>query len=179
MLQITIPSTELYNDRTGEFYTIKEQVLQLEHSLVALSKWESFWCKPFLSKDSKTFAESVDYIRCMTLTQNVNPNVYRHITNLHIAQVSKYIELPMTATTFSKEKKPANREIITSEIIYYWMTSFNIPFECQKWHLNRLLAFINVCNLKNKSPKKRGKKELMNRNTSLNAARREAMNTTG
>ena len=133
MLKLIIPAVEQYDEINDEFITTKEHVLQLEHSLVSLSKWESKWCKPFLSKDAKTFEESTDYVRCMTLTQNVDPSVYAYITDQNVAQVSQYIETPMTATIFSNEKKTLNREIITAEIIYYWMISMTIPFECQKW----------------------------------------------
>jgi hypothetical protein len=115
----------------------------------------------------------------MTITQNVDDNIYNYITNDMILQVRNYIEADMTATTFVNDKKVTNREIITAEIIYYWMIALNIPFECQKWHLNRLLTLINVCNIKNTPPKKMSKKELMNRNTSLNAARKQALQTRG
>lgn len=179
MLKITIPSIELYDEAKEEFVFSKEQVLQLEHSLVSLSKWESRWCKPFLSKDKKTIQESIDYIACMTITQNVDPNIYTRITSEHIEQVTEYIDAPMTATTFSNQEKSINREVITSEIIYYWMVALNIPFECQKWHLNRLLTLISVCNIKNKPPKKGNKKDIMSRNAALNAKRKQQLNTMG
>ena len=179
MLKIAIPNIEQYDEARNEFISTKAQVLQLEHSLVSLSKWESKWCKPFLAKEEKTFEESVDYIRCMTITQNVDDNAYLAVNYNHIREVTKYIEAPMTATIFSKDKRPPNREVITAEIIYYWMVTLNIPFECQKWHLNRLLTLINVCNVKNNPPKKMNKKELMNRNAALNAARRQSLNTKG
>jgi hypothetical protein len=179
MLKITIPKNEQYDELKNEFFSIKEQSLQLEHSLVSLSKWESKWCKPFLSKEKKNFKESVDYIRCMTVTQNVDENVYYGINDNHIDEVMKYIEAPMTATILPKDKTSPGREIITSEIIYYWMVTLNIPFECQKWHLNRLLTLINVCKIKNNPPKKMGRKELMSRNASLNAMRKQSWNTKG
>ena len=179
MLKLIIQSTEQYDEDKNEFITPKERTLQLEHSLVSLSKWESKWHKPFLSKEAKTFEESVDYISCMTITQNVDPDIYNFVTSEHIKKVGEYIEATMTATTISKEPKSMSREIITAEIIYYWMISFNIPMECQKWHLDRLLMLINVCNAKNATPKKIGKNELASRNAALNAARRKAHNTTG
>ena len=180
MLRLMIPSTELWDRNKREFITTKEQALHLEHSLVSLSKWESKWCKPFLTKDKKSVEETIDYIRCMTLTQNVDPHVYNAITNEHIEQVNKYIEAPMTATWFAEEKnsKP-NKEQITSELIYYWMIALNIPFECQKWHLNRLLTLVRVCNVKNQPPKKMSKKDLISRNSKLNAERRKLLNTRG
>lgn len=180
MLKITVPAIELYDEAKEEFVSSKEQVLQLEHSLVSISKWESKWCKPFLSKDDKTTEESIDYIRCMTITQNVPDDTYSRISLKHVEEVAAYIEAPMTATIFSSTKKgPGSREIITSEIIYYWMIAMNIPFECQKWHLNRLLTLINVCNIKNQPPNKMSKKELIERNKMLNASRRNAMNSRG
>lgn len=180
MLKITIPKIEQYDEVHNEFVYTKEQVLFLEHSLVSISKWESKWHKPFLSKQEKTIEESIDYIKCMTITQNVDENVYKFINKEHIDQVTNYIEAPMTATTFSKDKnRSTNRETITSEIIYYWMIALNIPFECQKWHLNRLLTLINVCDVKNNPPKKMSRKEVMSRNAALNASRRRMYNTRG
>ena len=180
MLQITIPATELWNEKTNEFVKTKEQILQLEHSLVSLSKWESKWCKPFMSKTDKTSEETIDYIRCMTITQNVDFDVYNCITNEIVEEVSKYIEAPMTATTFSNDNKNViNREIITAEIIYYWMVALTIPFECQKWHLNKLLTLINVCNIKNQPNKKTGKGNIYAHNRALNEARRKQLNTAG
>lgn len=180
MLRITVPANELWDGTKGEFVPVKEQTLQLEHSLVSLSKWESKWCKPFFAKDEKSYEETIDYIKCMTLTQNVSPNVYRNLTRENIEEINKYIESPMTATTFSNFQHGAsNREIITSELIYYWMIALNIPFECQKWHLNRLLTLIRVCEIKNTPPKKMSKRDIMNRNAALNAARRKQLNTKG
>lgn len=180
MLQITIPAVELWDERKQEFVTTKEQTLSLEHSLVSLSKWESKWCKSFLTKQEKTFEETLDYIKCMTITQNVDPEIYRYLTNENINEVNRYIEAPMTATYFSDEKNSkTSREQVTAELIYYWMIALNIPFECQKWHLNRLLTLIKVCNIKNQPPKKRSKKEIMSRNAALNAARRKQLNTKG
>lgn len=180
MLRITIPGGELWNERNNEFITVKEQPLQLEHSLVSLSKWESKWCKPFLTKQEKSDEEIMDYIRCMTLTQNVDPAAYRNLSRQNYEQVDQYIEAPMTATWFGKERNgPGNREQVTAELIYYWMIALNIPFECQKWHLNRLLTLIRVCNIKNQPGKKMSKRELLSRNAALNAARRKKLNTRG
>lgn len=180
MLKITIPGQEFWDEEKERFINTKGATLQLEHSLVSLSKWEAKWHKPFLAKGDKTVEETVDYIRCMTLTQNVNPSVYDFITNDVIDQVSNYIENPMTATWFSKEEKgPPGREVITAEIIYYWMVAYNIPFDCQKWHLNRLLTLIRVCNVKNAPPEKLSPKEIAKRQAALNAARRKAHKSKG
>lgn len=181
MLEITIPSQELFNEATNEFIYIKEQTLKLEHSLVSISKWESKWLKPFLDKEPKTQEETIDYIRCMTITQNVDPLVYYGVTSDNVNSVSEYIDSPMTATWFSKaqDRPRGNREIVTSELIYYWMIALNIPMECQKWHLNRLLTLIRICNIKNQDPKKMSKSAIMSNNKALNAARRAKHNTRG
>ena len=180
MLQITVPPREQWIEATEEFVTSKEQTLQLEHSLISLSKWESKWCKPFLSSNDKTDEEIIDYIRCMTLTSNVKPEVYYNLSAENIAQVDRYINAPMTATTFNNHgQKTTTKEIVTAELIYFWMISHNIPFECQKWHLNRLLTLIRVCNVKNTPAKKLSRSEIMNRNASLNAARRAKLNSKG
>lgn len=180
MLVITIPATEMFNEKTQEFLTFKEQTLQLEHSLVSLSKWESKWCKAFLSRNEKTTEEVIDYIRCMTITQNVDPSVYNRLTRSNIEAINKYIDAPMTATVFyENNSQGGTKEQVTSELIYYWMISLNIPMECQKWHLNRLLTLIRVCNIKNTPPKKMSKREIMSRNAALNATRRKQLNTKG
>ena len=179
MLTLIIPATEYYDEIKEEFITLKCQKLQVEHSLVSLSKWESKWNKPFLTKEEKTIEETVDYIRCMTITQNISDTVYDRLTNDNMNEVRKYIEAEMTATKFLNQKKSINRETITAEIIYYWMIALNIPFECQKWHLNRLLTLINVCNIKNTPTKKMNNKDLRSRNAQLNAARRESLKTKG
>ena len=179
MLTINIPDREWFNDATQEFITVKGTTLQLEHSLVSLSKWEAKWNIPFLSKDEKTLEQTLDYIRCMTITQNVNPIVYEQLSEENIKQINKYINSSMTATTFSNLNNNPSREIITSELIYYWMISLNVPMECQKWHLNRLLTLIRVCNAKNAPAKKMSARDIMSRNSALNAARRKKYNTKG
>ena len=180
MLQITLPAVEFFDENKQEFIVLKERTLQLEHSLVSLSKWESKWCKAFLGKQEKTSEETLDYIKCMTITQNVEPEVYKRLTNDNIIQINKYIEAPMTATTFLDDKAAKNnRETVTAELIYYWMIALNIPFECQKWHLNKLLTLIRVCNIKNAPPKKRSTREIMSRNAALNASRKKKFNSRG
>lgn len=187
MLQIVIPAREADElwDEEKEIYipipALKEQVLQLEHSLVSLSKWESKWCKPFFDKQEKSYEEIIDYIKCMTLNKNVDPYVYYRLTDENFAQINDYIESPMTATTFSNMNKGAKgrREIITSELIYYWMIALNIPFECQKWHINRLITLIEVCEIKNTPPKKMSKQATASHYAALNAARKKKYNTKG
>lgn len=180
MLKITVPPFELFDSQNNEFIQVKSQTLQLEHSLVSISKWEQKWHKPFLSRDEKTTDELLDYIRCMTITQNVNPLVYVGIDNQIMNQIIDYIDDSNTATWFRDDGHTSKqREIITSEIIYYWMISLNIPPEYQKWHLNRLLTLIRVCNEKNTPPKKMSSKEIAQRNRKLNEARKQALRTHG
>ena len=180
MLQITIPSIELWDESKEEYVYMKERTLQLEHSLVSLSKWESKWCKSFISNKNITEEETMDYIRCMTLTQNVPKEVYDYMPDSIIEQITAYINAPMTATYFSKiDNSKSSREPVTSELIYYWMIALNIPFECQKWHLNRLLTLIRVCSIKNTPPKKMSKRAMMSRNSTLNAARRQKLGSRG
>ncbi len=180
LLEIVIPAFEQYDESTNTFLTSKEQKLALEHSLVSISKWESKWKKPFISRDKKTVEETIDYIRCMTITKNVNPDVYYGIPVEIIKQINDYIDDPMTATWInSQEPKRYSRQVITSELIYYWMVTYRIPMECQKWHLNRLLMLIQVCDEKNKPPKKMSQRQIMSRNAALNAARKAKLHTKG
>ena len=180
MLTIKIPDTEYYNEETSQFVSVKERTIDLEHSLVSLSKWEAKWCKPFLGKDQKTSEEVRDYIRCMIIDRNVPDNILYALSKQQEKQIVEYIDEKMTATTFSDISSASkNREIITSEIIYYWMISLNIPFECQKWHLNRLLTLIRVCSIKNAPPKKMGRQSIQMRNKELNEQRRKQINSRG
>lgn len=181
MLQLEIQvSPEGWDEVNERFVKPEVKILKLEHSLVSISKWESKWNKPFLSSDAKTDEEIIDYVKCMTLTQNVDPELYNYLSTENFKQINKYIEAPMTATTFSEDKSAKrSREIVTSELIYYWMVALNIPVEFQKWHLNRLLTLIRVCNIKNAPPKKRSKRDIMSRNRELNEARRKQLNSRG
>ena len=180
MLRITIPAAELFDESRQEFIYTKERTLQLEHSLVSISKWESKWHKAFLTDKEKTKEETIDYVRCMTLTQNVDPEVYNYLTNKNLEEINNYIAEPMTATVIAEDKSGKNnRDVITSELIYYWMIASNIPPEYQKWHLNRLLMLIRVCGVKNSPPKKRSRREIMSQNQAINAARRKSLNTKG
>lgn len=180
MLRIEVPlGVEQWDESKQEFIEPKTQALQLEHSLVSLARWESKWCKPFLSSE-KNDEEILDYIKCMTVTQTVNPDVYNYLTPVNIQEIVDYINAPMTAATFPKESTTrASREIITADVIYYWMVALQIPSEYQKWHLNRLLALIRVCNIKNAPPKKRSRNEIAADYARLNAARRKKLNTKG
>ena len=181
MLQITVPiSPEGWDEERQEFVDPQVKTLQLEHSLVSISKWESKWHKAFLSKKDKTEEEIFDYIKCMTLTQNVDPSVYDHLTVDNVNQIKAYIEDPMTATVINTNSSDkSNKETVTSELIYYLMIALNIPSEYQKSHINRLLKLIEVCNVKNSPPKKRSKSDIMRSNAALHAARRKQLGTRG
>jgi hypothetical protein len=180
MLRILVPAREFFDGEKMIFIHLDGCELQLEHSLVSLSKWESKWQKPFLSKTDKTPQETQDYIRCMTMNQQIHPVAYNLLPSDVVQKVIEYIDEPMTATTFANpSEKQTNKEVITAEIIYYWMITFNIPVEFQKWHLNRLLTLINVCSIKNQPPKKGNKKEVNARNRALNAERKAKYNTAG
>lgn len=179
MLKITIPSRELFDESTMEFLETKEYTIQLEHSLVSISKWESKWNIPFFSKEDKTVDQVIDYARCMTITQNIDDKVYNGLTQQNIDDINKYINAPMTATTFRTNTPSRSSEIVTSELIYYWMIALNIPMECQRWHINRLLTLIKICNIKNDPGKKMSRGEIMSRNAALNKARRAQYHSRG
>jgi len=184
MLTITVPEMEFMDNRTDEIIKCKRTTLNLEHSLVSLSKWEARWKKPFLRKgEDLTREEILDYIRCMTITQNVPDVVYIAISynQAIINQITDYINDPMTATTISNNGKgsTAFRRVTTSEVIYSWMIQYNIPVEFQKWHLNRLLTLIQVCNANNSAPQKMSKREVAKQQAQLNAERRRKFNTKG
>ncbi len=178
MLHLVL-SDEYYDEANNLFVKKKEQALQLEHSLVSISKWEAKWRKPFLAKGPKTLEETIDYIRCMTITQNVKPDVYSKINDTAIEKVKEYIAAPMTATWFSKGRSGSRQRIMTSERIYSLMISLDIPFECQKWHLNRLLTLIQVCSIENVPRRKMSKNEIYKSNCALNNARRNKLHSKG
>ena len=180
MLTILVPETELYDEQKNEFIQIKEQTLVLEHSLVSIAKWESKWKKSYLSTKNKTYEETIDYIKCMTITKNVNPLIYRSLNREALESINRYINDPMTATYFSeRDEHPSGPSIITAEIVYYWMISLNVPMECQKWHFNRLIALIKVCNIKNNPGRKMSRREILTRNQALNEERKRKYNTRG
>ena len=179
MLSIVIPGGEVYDRETNTFSNMSEVKLQLEHSLISVTKWESKWHKPFLSTE-KTTEETLDYIRCMIIGKEVDISVLRRLSNKEIKEIQDYINNPMTATWFSDNgnRKSKNREVITNELIYYWMAGNQIPFECEKWHLNRLLTLLEVFAAKNEEQQgknKMSKKEILQQNAKINAARRAAM----
>jgi len=179
---ITIPEQELFIP-PDRFLTIKETTFKIEHSLVAIAKWEAKWHVPFLDdKTEKTNEMMIDYIRCMTITQNVNPLIYEHIPVEILKEINDYIDDPMTATWFNDQHKGRRSEVVTAELVYYWMITQNIPPEYDKWHFNRLMTLIRVCSEKNaqaQNGKKMSKRNILNQNKALNAARRKASGSRG
>lgn len=171
---------EHFDEEKEEFVPPVTIDLQMEHSLVSISDWESKWCKSFISSPNLTDEETFDYIKFMTRTPNVPEEIFERLSQDNIRQIKEYIEAPMTATTFSDNKsKKGGREIITSELIYYWMIALQIPVEFEHWHINRLLTLIRVCNVKNEPPKKRSKSDIARENAMLNAQRRAKLKSKG
>lgn len=180
MLQIKIPDIELYDEANNRFVTRKGCVLTMEHSLLSLAKWESKWHVPFLTDKQQTIEQTIDYYRCMTITKNVNPLIYENIDQKIADEIDKYINDPMTATWFNNTSSgKEDRSVITAEIIYYQMIALGIPFECEKWHLNRLMTLIRVVSTKSAPPKKMSKDEILAQQRRLNAERKARLNTKG
>lgn len=179
MLELTIPRRTFFKESTSEFIEFNETKLKLEHSLISLSKWESKFKKPFLSDNKHSKQEMLCYIECMSLNPNLDSTIYNTIPNDLYSKICEYIEDSMTATTISDKDSSLNRDIITSEIIYYWMIELGIPFECEKWHLNRLMTLIRVCSIKKGPQKKMSKREILEQNRRLNEARKRKAKTKG
>lgn len=180
MLRIKILGEEYWDEEREQFRYPKARTIELEHSLVSLAMWESKWNKPFLTKKEKTNEEILDYIKCMTLTPDVDDDAYEYLTSKNYSEIDKYISSSMTATTFSDNgQNKGKNEIITAEVIYHWMVSLNIPSEYENWHLNRLITLIRVCSLKNAPPKQMSKSDIYARNAALNARNKAKYNTRG
>jgi hypothetical protein len=180
MLYLEIPGGEYFNDNTQEFSYDDPVTLTMEHSLLSLSKWESIWNKPFMTTDEKTIEETISYAQCMTINK-VSDDVWSRFTQRQANIMQEYIEANKSATTFHEPdaKKGPSREIVTTELIYYWMVAYQIPFEAEKWHLSRLMALIRIAGIKNQKEKKMSKKDVMSRNAALNRARRAKAGTNG
>jgi hypothetical protein len=180
MLKLSVSIPEVFNETNNEFIGGHVVDIELEHSLVSLSKWESFFETPFIASKDKTEEQVLWYVEAMTLTPNVPPEVFQNLSQDNVDAINKYINAKMSATWFSEEeKKKHSREVVTAEIIYYWMISLGVPFECQHWHLNKLLTLIRVCNQKNAPEKKLTKQEIAERNRDLNAQRKAQLKTAG
>lgn len=180
MLTIVVPERELYMSESNTFITVREHKLKLEHSLMSIYKWESKWHKSFINTTDKSVDETVHYVKCMTITQNVDPLVYKCLTVENFRLINDYINDPMTATTFSDDhNQKKNRKIITAEVIYARMLMAGIPLECEKWHLNKLLTLLRVCESYQSPPKKMNRNEMISQRKALNAARRKKYNSKG
>ena|SRR5215204_5450118 len=180
MLTITVGGTESYDEKTVEFVMVGGTALQLEHSLVSLSKWESKYEKPFLGKDQKTGEQVFNYVKCMIVDEETPEELLNSLTDDNFKQINAYLDAKMTATWFAPATAaPRSSEVITSELIYYWMIQFQIPWEAQYWHLNRLFTLIQVCNAKAAKPSKMSKAEIHRRNRELNEQRKKQLGTTG
>lgn len=180
MLTIVIPGVEHFDELTQEFVHREEFVIELEHSLVSLSKWESVFEKPFLASTKKTSEEIFSYINAMCLTKNTPVEIFQRLSENNLDEINTYINAKMSATWFNEPKMPSRQnEVITAELIYYWMISFNIPIEFENWHLNRLFTLIKICNLKQQKPKKMSRSEVLSRNRALNDKRRAQLGTNG
>lgn len=180
MLTITVPGAELFDEEKQEFDKTEDVTIELEHSLAALQRWESKWEKPFLGADKKSTEEVLGYVEAMCLTPNVPSEVFSRLSDDNMTAINEYIEAKMTATWFSEDPNAKkSREVITAELIYYWMTQLNIPFECENWHLNRLFTLIKVANLKQSKPRKMSKAQIMAQNRALNEQRRNQLGTSG
>lgn len=184
MLKIIIEENELFDEETSSFIVVEHSVIELEHSLLSLSKWESKYQKPFLAPGNKTPDEIVDYILCMVLPNDsgkvVDKETISHFSQKNFDEINAYINSTQSATTFGEmPKKKGTGEVITSELIYYWLVAFTIPFSCETWHLNRLFSLIKIANFKNQKGKKMSSNELAARNRELNAKRRAELGTSG
>lgn len=180
MLELHVPGQEFWDDEKEEFTYGKDVVLQLEHSLISISKWEAKHHKAFLTKRIKSQDEMNDYIRCMVINRNVDPSVFSRLTVENLQDINEYIENPMSATYLGNERETGGpKDTITSELIYYWMITYNIPAEYQKWHINRLMALISVCSRKSSPGKKMPNRTILQKNAALNAKRRAMLGTKG
>ena len=180
MLRLIVSSGEGFDEEKSEIVELDPEILELEHSLVSLSKWESKYEKPFLSKDEKSSAETLDYVRMMVVTPtNVSDETMKKVTRKDYEKINEYINAKMTATWFKESGPQRSQEVITSELIYYWMIAASVPFECQHWHLNRLITLIRVCQQKNAPKKKMSRSEMAAQRRALNEQRRAQFKTNG
>ena len=180
MLKIHIDSKEFWDEQKEEFVNIPGCDLELEHSLLSISEWEKKYHKSFTNTIDKTREETLDYIKMMiTNGVEIDDLTLLLLTPAQIQEIHDYIENPMTATVISEEdekeisKKGNSNKFTTSEEIYSWMCAQNIPFECERWHLNRLIILIKLCAINN-MPKDNKKKKMTSSDLALRRARMEA-----
>lgn len=181
-IEVTIPDQEMWDSEKNEFVYVKGCTIRMKHSLLSISKWEMTWKKPFLKPGYvMTEEETLDYYRCMTITQNVDPGIYRYIPTSEQEKINKYIETPMSAYIPQNKKSGGVKHTFVSEHIYYWMTAANIPQSYEKWHLSRLLNLLEIAANENdpKKSKKMSRGEIYKQNQELNSARRKALGTHG
>ena len=180
-IRIRIPELHLFNEATNEFFDIRETYLTMEHSLVSISKWESKWHIPYLAPGEKTPEQALDYLRCMTITQNIQPGIYNYIPDTEMRRIKNYIEDSMSAYKFKEEEgKGRTKKAITSDYLYFCMVTYRIPVEFERWHLNRLITLIQICSEENNPKKnKKSKRRITSDYAALNAARRAKLGTTG
>lgn len=179
MLKITVGDKEVYDESIQEFKAQGGVVLELEHSLVSLSKWESEFEKPFLTNDPKSGLEIIGYVRAMCLRPDIQETVFQKLSGENFQEINSYIDSKMSATWFNEKQSERSREVVTSELIYYWMTVYRIPFTCETWHLNRLFTLIRICNVKQDKPKPMTRAEQASEQRRINAERRARFNSTG
>lgn len=180
MLSIEIPEREFFDEKTEQFGRIKATALNLEHSLISISKWEAKWHIPFFESE-KTTEQTIDYIRCMVINREIPDDsiIFSFLTQDDVDKINAYINDPMTATSIKGQENHAKDQFVTSELIYYWMIQYNIPHEFEKWHINRLITLIRVCSEENKPKKKMSRQEIAAQNKARNAARRAKLGTKG
>lgn len=179
-LALRLRSSDFYDNKTRRFISVKEKTIVLEHSLLSISKWEAKWHKPYFSAEKKTEEEFRDYLRCMTITPNVPDTDFYGLTSAQYQEILDYMKDSQTATTFHNQEQKKSREVMTNEIVYYLMAEFGIPFDpCQKWHINHLMALIDVCAIKSQPAKKMKPKDMLNQRRALNAQRRSKYHTHG
>lgn len=185
MYKVTIASKELWDEVNQVFTYPKGKTIELEHSLLSISKWESKWKKPFMvnfdrQRQEYTYEELIDYIRCMTITSNVDPNAYYSLTKKQVDDIYNYVDEQMTAAWFKDDNTPSNStRQVTADLVYYWMTIYNIPFECQKWHFSRLMALIKICSIESQPKKKMSQRDILSQYDAINSARLRKYHTKG
>jgi hypothetical protein len=173
--------TTLWDEETETFVEHIVSSIDFEHSLASMSKWESKWEQAFLGRTEKTAEQVYDYLSMMCLTPGVTREQILGLSQENFTQINEYIESQQTATKFAEQpNRRGSGEQITSDLVYYWMVAFRIPWEAQYWHLNKLLALVRICNAKQSGKtQKVPRHDTAQRNRDLNAERRKKYGTSG